>query len=50
MDKELVSKAIISAINLISNELDSITFDELKYEFEHTLEELNNALAEIDKV
>lgn len=50
MDKELVSKAIVSAINLISNELDSITYDELKNEFEKTLKELNIALTELEKV
>jgi hypothetical protein len=50
MDKELVIKAIVSAINLISNELDSITYDDLKYEFEQTLEELNIALTELGKI
>lgn len=50
MDKELVSKAIVSAISLISNELDSIICDELKCEFEQTLDELNIALNELEKL
>lgn len=50
MNKELVSKAILSAINLISSELDSITYDELRFEFEQTLEQLNIALKEIKEM
>jgi hypothetical protein len=49
MNKEVILKAIISAINLISNELDSINYEELQKEFELTLEELNVALIEIKK-
>ena len=49
MDKELVTMAIESAINLISNELDSIIHEDLKEEFEQTLVELNLALVELKK-
>lgn len=49
MNKELISKAIISAIKLISDELNSIENDDLKEEFEIILEELNLALEEIKK-
>jgi hypothetical protein len=49
MNKDLLSKAIISAIKLISDELNSIEKDELKEEFEITLNELNLALEEIKK-
>ncbi len=49
MNKDLITKAIISAINLISDELNSIENDELKEEFEITLNELNLALEEIKK-
>ncbi len=41
--------AIISAIQLISDELNSIEYDDLKEEFEVTLDELNLALEEINK-
>jgi hypothetical protein len=49
MNKELVANAIISAINLISNELKAIEYADLKNEFEITLVELNLALEEIRK-
>jgi hypothetical protein len=49
MNKELILKAIISAIKLISDELNSIENDDLKEEFEITLNELNLALKEIKK-
>ncbi len=49
MNKELISKAIICAIKLISDELNSIENDDLKEEFEITLDELNLALEEIKK-
>lgn len=49
MNKEVILQAIISAINLISNELNSINHEELRKEFELVLEELNLALIEIKK-
>ena len=49
MNKKLISNSIISAIKLISDELNSIENDELKKEFEITLENLNLALKEIIK-
>lgn len=49
MNKELITKSIISAIKLISDELNSIENSDLKVEFEITLEELNLALEEIKK-
>lgn len=50
MNKEIVMNAIVSAINLISNELDTIEFDDLRNEYEITLNELNNALEEIKRL
>jgi len=49
MNKDIVTNAIVTAINLISDELNSIENDELKEEFEITLNELNLALNEIKK-
>jgi len=49
MDKELVEKAIVSAIYLLSNELDSIIYEDLKIEFELTLANLSIALVELKK-
>lgn len=49
MNKDLITIAIISAIKLISDELNSIEIAELKEEFEITLNKLNLALAEIKK-
>lgn len=49
MNKELISEAIISAIKLISDELNSIEKNELRKEFEIRLKELNIALEEIKK-
>jgi len=40
MNKQIIESAIISAIDLISNELDIISNDELQSQFEITLEEL----------
>ena len=47
MDKELIINAINSAIYLTSNELESVCNDELKTEYEQTLDELNLALNEL---
>lgn len=49
MDKELVINAINSAIYLISSELEVICNDDLKLEFEQTLDELNLAMNELLK-
>jgi hypothetical protein len=49
MNKELITNAIVSAIELISNELDSLDNEELQQEFELTLTELNLALNEIKR-
>lgn len=49
MNKDLITKAIISAIKLISDELNSIENDDLKEEFIITLDELNLALEDIKK-
>jgi hypothetical protein len=49
MNKQLIENAILSAINLISNELDSIINEDLQNEFDLTLDELNLALAELKK-
>lgn len=49
MNKKLIEYAILSAISLISNELDAIIVDDLRSEFELTLNELNLALIEIAK-
>ena len=49
MNKIIIKNAILSAINLISNELDSIISEELRTEYELTLVELDTALREIEK-
>lgn len=49
MNKKLITHALQSAIELISNELEAICNDDLQEEFELTLEELNLALDEIGK-
>jgi len=49
MNKELIVSAILSAIQLISNELESIDDDGLRIEFELTLTELELALKELTK-
>jgi len=49
MNKKLIEDAILFAISLISNELDAIIVDDLRSEFELTLNELNLALIEIAK-
>lgn len=50
MNKALITKALISAIKLISDELNSIENEDLKSEFEITLDELEIALEEIQKL
>lgn len=49
MNKSIIENAILSAINLISDELDSIIVDDLRDQFEMTLAELENALKELKK-
>jgi len=49
MNKDLIINAILSAISLISNELDAIENDDLLNEFKNTLKELDIALEEILK-
>jgi hypothetical protein len=49
MNKVIIENAIISAMNLISDELDSIIVDDLREQFEMTLAELENALKELKK-
>ena len=49
MNTELIGNALHSARNLILNELDSIINEELRDEYEQTLEELNLALKELNK-
>jgi len=49
MNKQIIENAIISAMNLISEELDSITYDDLRDQFEITLVELDLALKELKK-
>jgi hypothetical protein len=49
MNRDLITKAIISAINLISDELNSIENVDLRKEFEITLDELNRALEDLKK-
>ena len=49
MNKRIIENAIISAMNLISEELDSIIYADLRDQFEITLAELENALKELKK-
>ena len=50
MNKEIVINAIVSAIYLISNDIESIEFDDLRNDYEIALNELNNALEELKKL
>jgi hypothetical protein len=49
MNKLIIQSAILSAIQLISNELEAIDSEDLLQNFELTLAELNLALKEIEK-
>jgi len=49
MNKQIIENAILSAMNLISDELDSIINDNLREQFEITLVELDLALKELKK-
>jgi hypothetical protein len=49
MNKQIVISAIQSAINLISDELESIVSDDLRNQFDITLAELEFALKELEK-
>jgi len=46
MNNILIESAIRSAINLISNEMESLTSDDLQSEYEIVLVQLNMALKE----
>ncbi len=49
MDNEKIEKALSSALNLLNNEIDVIDYLELKNEFLHVIEQLEEALIEIKK-
>ena len=49
MNKTLIESAIRSAIKLISNEMESLTSDDLQSEYEITLAQLELALKELKK-
>jgi len=47
MNTELIENALISARQLISHEMESIINEDLREEFEQTLEEINRAIYEL---
>ena len=49
MNKLIIETAILSAMNLITTELESIEYDVLRADFEITLAELELALKELKK-
>ena len=49
MNKEIIESALISALLLINNEIESVVFDELKDEYLVVIEKLEGALKEISK-
>lgn len=49
MNIEKIEIALISALSILNNEVDSIEFDELKNEYISTIEQIENALKEINK-
>lgn len=49
MNKQIIENAVLSAIDLISDELSAIINDNLQAQFEITLAELEDALNELKK-
>jgi hypothetical protein len=49
MNIEKIEIALISALSILNNEVDSIEFGELKNEYISTIEQIENALKEINK-
>jgi len=49
MNKQIIENAVLSAIDLISDELGAIVNDDLQAQFEITLAELEDALNELKK-
>lgn len=49
MISEKITNALISALSLLNNEIDSIEFEGLRIQYESVIEKLENALKEIDK-
>ena len=49
MNKVLIESALLSAINLISEEMESLSSDDLRSEYEITLAQLEIALNELIK-
>ncbi len=47
MNTELIENALLSARQLISHEMESIINEDLREEFEQTLDEINLALNEL---
>ena len=48
MNTELIGNALRNARNLILNEMDSIINEEMRDEYENTLEEINLAIKELN--
>ncbi len=49
MDKEVIGTALNSALYLLHSELETVCVDDLKDEYEQTIAQLNQALAELNK-
>lgn len=49
MNKEIIESALISALSLVNNEIESVVVDELKDEYLVVIEKLESALKEVSK-
>lgn len=49
MDKEKIKIALLSALSLLENEVQSVEFDELKDEYVDVIEKIEVVLNEIDE-
>lgn len=49
MNKEIIESALISALYLVNNEIESVVVDELRDEYLDVIEKLESAIVEINK-
>jgi hypothetical protein len=48
MEKEIIKTALVSALNLISSELESVCIEELKDEYLQAILKIENGLRELE--
>ena len=49
MEKEIIKTALVSALNLLNSEVESVCIEELKDEYLQTILQIENGLSELER-